>query len=278
MMPPVIAVFFALQVLAHGHTLTLGGGLDPRTDAPRFRRSDPAPVTYTVRTAGASANWKRKPGVCHGTMIATVTGGPVRLRIAGVEQVLDTSWNSDYTVKAGTRMARPFVFLDPIGGAQLACRRAWVSCYEAGRRTAARMGTSICDPAPGAGNRDTRKSGPPRLAVRYPRHVMPQGAGVNAAYVRIHVELLGEITEEWWCPEIEVLWPNRTRSIREGDCDPWTGSPKQVAASQTWPFGTWLPSGMNSIRVTVSNHGRIIAREVIQVNIVGLGMPGIDRY
>jgi hypothetical protein len=271
--PPIVAAFFALQLL-HAPNLvrSLTQGVDPEV---QHVRGDREPQRFTVRVAQASANWKRKPGVCRGTMIATVTQGRLtRVRIAGKEQLLDTGWSTDYAVKAGTRMSRPHLFLDPIGGAQLACRQGWVACYEDGRRTVQVTGSSSCDPLGRNANRDSRKSGKPRVAIRAPHHVMPPKAGTNAAPVRIYVDILGELTEEWWCPEIVVEWPDGTRTKRESDCEPFTGSAAQVAAGQTWSFARWLPSGNNVIRVHVYRNGNKIGSTFATVRVVGQLMPG----
>ena len=259
-----VAAFFALQLLAHGPNLVraVTQGKDASV---KFVPGESQPQQFNIRVAPASSS-RSKPGVCRGTMIATVTGGRLtRAIIAGQEQLLDTAWSTDYEVEAGKRLSQPYRFLDPIGGAQVACRKGWVSCHRDGPVT----GSASCDMDGRLDNRDSRKSGKPRIKIRAPHIVMGRGGAGGAAPVRIYVDILGELTEEWWCPEIIVEWPDDTRSKREGDCDPFTGAPDQVAKGQTWSFSHWLAPGPNIIRVRVLRNGSQIGATEHKVRVVG---------
>lgn len=218
-------------------------------------------------TAGPQENrvWVAKSRAregCAGVMFAiTQRPGGARLQVDGVEQLLDTAWRVDWEMGVEDRQEWRFDFIDPVGGGSVACRTARVRCLQGGR---SRTGTRICDPT-GIDKRDTRREGGPRLAIRAPHFVMAR-VGQHAAPVRIVVEVLGQATEDWWCPEIEVRWPDGTRSEQSADCDPWSGQQEP----QSWTFRHWLAAGENVIHVRAYRAGRAIGAGRARVKVIGL--------
>jgi len=103
--------------------------------------------------------------------------------------------------------------------------------------------------------------------------------GVGAAYVELHARIEGEVTEQWWCPAIEVEWPDETKTMRESDCTPFADASAADKRRQSWQFGHWMPEGENKITVTLLRNGEVITRQTIWVTVGstdGAGYP--TRY
>lgn len=218
-----------------------------------------------VANSGRHKKTKDQKERCYGVMFALATGvDPVRLQINGKEQLLDTAWTTEWETVVGTKLTRWFEFYDPITGEKLACRTGYISCYE----DASITNHTSCDVAAVDRAILARRQGPPHLNVRYPPVLLPGTAGPYAARVTIRVEVLGEINEKWYCPEIKVIWPDRTRTIRESDCDPWDGS--QAGQLQMWAFRRAFAIGNHKVEVRLSKAGRLIATETVRITVRGV--------
>lgn len=134
-MPPLVAAFFALQLL-HAPNL-LRSVLQDVNSAPSYQAT---PVTFTVTTAPWRDHMADRKGGCDFQLLARVTGrGPVRARIDSVEQLLDESWTPRYRLEAGKRATFEVEFLEPAGpefGYTLAVRSTIFDCYKRDSRPA----------------------------------------------------------------------------------------------------------------------------------------------
>lgn len=116
-MPPVIAVFIALQLLGHGHTVLKGDSavwkrVDPQANAQRMPKTS---VEYILTTAPWHGRRADKKGGCDFSILAFANGRtPMRLNIGGKEQLLDTSWAFKTRIAGGTRMTMAAWFIDPV--------------------------------------------------------------------------------------------------------------------------------------------------------------------
>jgi hypothetical protein len=131
--PPIIAVFIALQALAHGDTLVRGDGtiwkgVDPKVEHNRYE----TPVQYMVTTAPWKDRVADKRGGCDFQLLARVTGrGSMRARINMVEQLVDESWSPRFRIDEGERATFKVEFLEPAGeeaGYTVAERSAYFTC------------------------------------------------------------------------------------------------------------------------------------------------------
>ncbi len=131
-MPGLLAVFFALMGAGAGTALLdaqapVWGRVDRNAHSSGHYR---VPQGFMVWTSTPGQALAGRDGKCHATAFAVSQGQRrVRLRIAGVEQLVDWSWTYEMTIAEGTRQRVPFEFINPVGGAVLAQREAVVSCY-----------------------------------------------------------------------------------------------------------------------------------------------------
>lgn len=266
-MPPILWVFFVGVGLGTGLPLLQGvtKGVDPNV---QFNVS-PAPQEYRVWSAAAS---RRPNSGCAGTSFALSTRGRVtRLRVDGQEQLLDTSWKSDVQLSQGESRTSRYEFLDPVGGALLACREVTVQCKEVGRADRFVSSRSLCyDTMPVHPD----EAGPARLKVIAPNFVSSYyrkvgGVWMGGGQVELVVKVVGEVTEEWWCPDVEVDWPDQTRSFAGGDCDPWADSASQRTTAQSWTFPRRLAPGENRILVRLVRNGHTLVSTTVLIRVTG---------
>ena len=258
-MPPAIWAFTILVGFALGYDLP--GALVHGRNPNNHLQTSVEDEKFFLQVAQAS---RQTETGCKGTVTAVSTRRtPVRLQIDGKEQLLDTSWSHDWKIEMDERLSQEYAFLDPLTGQRIACRTAYGSCGQYDRY----FGTLSCDPKEGEGIRDSRRSGEPRLNVRAPHFLIGNPQHGSTSMATIYVEILGEITDEWWCPEVEVLWPDRTFTKRESDCDPYT--PSDTFAEQSWKFSHRLRSGQNVIRVRLYRYGEVLATENVFVTVSG---------
>ena len=133
-MPPVIAVFIALSIFAHGHTMVTGrGAIWKGVDHEISLKTSKTPIRYNVWTSprwGGVADQETK--LCTIRFFATVTGGGVvRLNADGVEQLINSSWVFDRTTRVNSKLTKHFWFLNPIGGEILSYVERDFTCFAA---------------------------------------------------------------------------------------------------------------------------------------------------
>ena len=96
----------------------------------------------------------------------------------------------------------------------------------------------------------------PRLALSDP--------GKGGAVVRFHAFIHGEETEEWYCPAIEWIWSDGTRSLRESDCPPWE---EGYEGETSWIERRLLAPGLHRIEARLFKAGEVIARASVEVEV-----------
>ena len=222
------------------------------------------PPKYWVRPAitGVTEGTFSEKGTCSGNVVAHAYP-EAKIEYGNKSNwVVDTSVTMPWEIEEGILQTSQFIFSDPETGERLACRESWVHC----RKDGATHGTNTCDKVERPP--DNRKIGKPRIKVSYPQILLSR-AGYYGAPVTFRVSIEGELTEEFWCPGVEVLWPDDTRAYKESDCDPWDGT--QVAMQQSWKFTKWFSEGTTHAEFRLKKVGKTIAREVVTVNVRGGG-------
>lgn len=99
-------------------------GVDPQAHHAHYR---PSPVEY--RTWVSSPNRDRS-GACTFSVFALVTRERLmRLRVDGVEQLVDWSWGWEVVVAEGRRGGAVVEFIDPVSGAVVATHEVSEPCW-----------------------------------------------------------------------------------------------------------------------------------------------------
>jgi len=106
----------------------------------------------------------------------------------------------------------------------------------------------------------------PRLVVNVTPKIALAQASVGGAPVTVRFAIKGDVTEEWYCPRIDVEWPDSTNTMREADCEPW---PDHIHTSSVWSFTRTFPSGEWKVRGCLSKADRKIACTDAVVRVVG---------
>jgi hypothetical protein len=228
----------------------------------RPKYGKPAAQQYQVWSVPSPS----KPKVCKGVTYALATRNRVvRLQVDGEEQTLNYSWRFAHTMKMGDYKETRYEFLDPRTGEALSCRLERTRCDVGFRRVVFKATRGPCDWEPTA----KKDEGEARLDVIAPnwvpsrmRQVGPH-EWVGAGWVTITVRIVGKLTEEYWCPAVEVEWPDRTRSFKESDCDPWDGQQER----QSWKFTKQLPHGDSIILVRLLRSGKVFKATRVRVSV-----------
>ena len=188
---------------------------------------------------------------------------------------MDTSWAIPVRVPEHVRRVVAFQYIDPVTHLEVACHEVLVACVPEIDPTISSVmrGPGCASQAP------TPKmyTGAPRLVLRLPHNVLPV-LGVAAAYVELHIRIEGEVTEEWWCPAVEVEWPDGTRSRRESDCTPWAEATTVDRRRQSWQFGAWIAEGTSVVVVTLTKSGHLIARERAEIQVGESAPTPMNRW
>lgn len=81
----------------------------------------------------------------------------------------------------------------------------------------------------------------------------------------------GDDGEELYCPEVEWEWGDGSRSVEEGDCDPWTPGTTKLERRYT-AHHLYQYAGLYQVRVTLRKSGKNLAIQTLSVTIrAGLG-------
>jgi hypothetical protein len=175
--------------------------------------------------------------------------------IGGVEQALDTSWSAQRSLREGERRYVAFEFRDPVGGAVLACQEQAVVCYNERAFTTDTTEVHEGSCAPDA-KAPLSKGGKPRLTGHAPPFTMSDAA-IGGAYVDVTFEITGTVTEEWYCPAIEVTWPDETVTKRESDCPPF--DQRDTEQRFRWTFNHGFPVGTWKVKACLYKSGATLA-------------------
>ena len=85
----------------------------------------------------------------------------------------------------------------------------------------------------------------------------------------------GDDVEELYCPEVEWEWGDGGKSVKEGDCDPWTEGAKierRFTANHTFQF-----AGVYRVKATLRKTGKQILSQTMTLTIrAGLGDTSPD--
>ena len=85
----------------------------------------------------------------------------------------------------------------------------------------------------------------------------------------------GDDVEELYCPEVEWEWGDGGKSVKEGDCDPWTEGAKierRFTANHTFQF-----AGVYRVKATLRKTGKQILSQSMTLTIrAGLGDTSPD--
>lgn len=268
-MPPIIIAFWIALSAALGPPLIKG--LDPRADAiarPKF--GNPVPQGYRTwlsRVSPAAASG----GVCDTVLFAMANRNRVvRVRLDGVEQSLGSGFASPVVgVKAGTRRHFKAEYLAPIGGEILACHDVSLSCY--GQAWAELEDVREVEPCSESRVPKHGESGKPHLVGKVP-HFRLYDVNLGGAEVEVEFALRGVVTEEYYCPRIEITWPDDTRTEREGDCPPFVshriGDGEQPPPTR-WSFTRIFPTGEWPVTACIYKVGKKLACESVIVRVMG---------
>ena len=109
----------------------------------------------------------------------------------------------------------------------------------------------------------------PRLALSYaPRLPLANGATGGGAIVTFTAEVVGGMTEEWYCPRVTWEVDGLTPHSEEGDCDPWEST---TCFDRRWRetvlLGETEPERPHRVSVTLSKDGRRLATEEAEVEV-----------
>lgn len=77
--------------------------------------------------------------------------------------------------------------------------------------------------------------------------------GFSPLEVRIRA-VIDRPTEDWYCPELKIVWTDGTETKRESDCDPWNEIPTDYRYSET--VTRLLGQGRHDITVTLKQGKR----------------------
>jgi len=85
----------------------------------------------------------------------------------------------------------------------------------------------------------------------------------------------GDDVEELYCPEVEWEWGDGGKSVKEGDCDPWTeGAPieRRFSTNHTFQF-----AGIYRVKVTLRKTGKNVLSQTLALTIrAGIGDQSPD--
>jgi hypothetical protein len=228
----------------------------------RAKLGKPAAQQYQVWSVASHS----KPKECKGTTYALATRNRVvRLQVDGEEQTLNYSWRFDHNMRMGDQQETRYEFLDPRSGEALACRTMEVRCDVGFRRVVFKSVGGPCDWEPVS----KEAEGDARLDVIAPHFISSQMIQIGpnqwsgAGWITVTVRVIGVLTEEYWCPAVQVEWPDQTRSYKESDCDPWDGR----QARQSWKFTKRLPQGAQIIRVRLLRAGKVLTAAQVKVDV-----------
>jgi hypothetical protein len=89
-------------------------------------------------------------------------------------------------------------------------------------------------------------------------------AQLGGAPVMVTFRIEGEMTEAWYCPRLDVTWPDETRSMQESDCEPWPDE-----STRWWSFRRVFPAGTWAVRGCISKAGKTLACTDAVVRVAG---------
>jgi hypothetical protein len=89
-------------------------------------------------------------------------------------------------------------------------------------------------------------------------------AATGGAVVSVTFRIEGEMTEAWYCPRLDVEWPDETRTMRESDCEPWPDE-----STTWWSFKRGFPPGEWKVRGCISKAGKTLACTDALVRVAG---------
>jgi hypothetical protein len=118
----------------------------------------------------------------------------------------------------------------------------------------------------GMGAASIARTGGPRLVVTvFPRIGMasPQ----QGARMSLTARIDGTVTEEWYCPQVEWIWPDGTVSKHEEDCVPW--GEREDDGPVVWTQVRYFAAGDSPVDVELGKQGKVIAREQVMVTVAG---------
>jgi hypothetical protein len=117
----------------------------------------------------------------------------------------------------------------------------------------------------GMGAASIARTGGPRLVVKV-RPPIGLASPQSGARMTLTARIEGAMTEEWYCPKIEWIWPDGTVSKAEEDCDPWEPGED---GPLVWTQVRYFAAGDSPVDVELSKRGKLIAREQVMVQVAG---------
>lgn len=266
-MPPILMAFFILigAMTVPPAVEGLLAGKDKNTRPKWGKPTSQEYRTWTDRPWIAVANQDTRR--CDVTFFASATRNRVtRLRVGGVEQQIDYSWSLERSLKIGERRTIAFEFLDPVGGARLACNEQALTCYgetEAEPDTEVREGRCLSDAV------TPKRKGGRQAFIGYTKPLAMFDATVGGAYMDVTFEITGDVSEAWYCPALVVTWPDGSPSRRESDCPPYEERDKE--AMLKWTFNHGFPGGTWAVTACIEKSGKTLACTSVPVRVIGNG-------
>lgn len=300
-MPGVLWAFWVLVGLGTGsalfHDKQAGPVWDLRPD--RSSRSGgriaaPAPMTTISAPAYQIAQrdvYGRE--VCAATVVAVTGAGRImRAVVGGVEQNIDSSWSVSVKAEVQQRRRVRVHYLDPVGGAEVACHDVGFTCIGPGWTGEPKsvLETGVpCIEAAGP-QKGIDQTGGPRLVILPLQRVMANEyvstsrGGFMVGTAVLVAEIRGQLNEDWWCPGVRWTFPQTeghnpsltTTSYEESDCGPYSEAAAQKQ-SRRLSKRVKLPEGRWEIRLELVHGDRVIATDTVVIEVGSSGEPFGNR-
>lgn len=89
----------------------------------------------------------------------------------------------------------------------------------------------------------------------------------GGAAVTLWFRIVGDVGESWYCPRLDVEWPDGTHTMRESDCPPYED--RDPDQRYTWDFTRGFPVGEWKVKACLSKSGKVLTCETVVVHVVG---------
>lgn len=260
-MPPILIGFFILLGALSAPDLIKG--FDPRPDGSSHSKFG-KPERQAYRTwVSTLSQTKPSPSTCDVTYFAMATRNRImRLRVGDEEQLLDFSWSFPRVLKAGEKRKVALEFLDPISGATASCQELTVFCE----------GNPVIDTSEGECRPEAKppKEKSDKLSfVGEGRSMYMYNPAIGGAAATVSFVIRGKVNEAWYCPRLDVYWPDGTHTVRESDCEPFDETIEYELTR--WSFTRGFPAGEWPVRACISKNSKILSCADVRVIVSGGG-------
>lgn len=92
---------------------------------------------------------------------------------------------------------------------------------------------------------------------------------IGGAEATISFVIRGKVNEAWYCPRLDVYWPDGTHTVRENDCEPFDETIEYELTR--WSFTRGFPAGEWPVRACISKNSKILSCTDVRVIVNGGG-------